>query len=493
MNNSDKLLRPISEVNYLRAENVDRYRVIIRYFYENYEKINYWIYKEEVFSMMKETNLFKEYTMDQCMNDLNSLVEWGNLTAMQDVSKVSTIEEFKNRKFRYQLSEYTIEIERMVIRLENLEVKSASLEPSLLERISKQIMNIYDIRNASDSEANSWWISLNEDFIRLNRNYQDYIRDLSSAKAEEMMKTTQFLMFKDKIITYLRSFVKELQEQGVVLEGFISNIPEEVIENILNKAVAHEMLIPRIDSKIDKNSLLENFRGRWLSIYSWYVGVDSISEIERMSDATSEIIRKITRYAQQISEYQHFNINRTEEYRHIAKIFGLCKSIEDAHKMSAMVFGADQTFHIHEFTSRKTEQIDSGVYEEPNAYLALEPRIRVAGTKSKRKPASNFEFEQMAQRLAILEKQEKRESLRSKYIAMKKIDFSQIDYLDSYSRKLLLSWLSRALSNSDRKARLESGEAYCVVLKNEELCKVHCEDGDIFMPSFCIEFEETRL
>lgn len=34
----DKLLKPITEVNYLRAENVDRYRIIIRYFYQEHEK-----------------------------------------------------------------------------------------------------------------------------------------------------------------------------------------------------------------------------------------------------------------------------------------------------------------------------------------------------------------------------------------------------------------------------------------------------------------------
>lgn len=493
MNITDKLLRPITEVNYLRVENVERYRTIIRYCYERYEKINYWVYKEEIFSMMKETGLFENYTMDLCMSDLSSLVEWGNLTAMQDVSKVSTIEEFKNRKFRYQLSEYTIEIERMTIRLENLEVQSASLEPSLLERISKQIMNIYSMASASDEIVSSWWNRLNEDFIRLNRNYQDYIRDLSSAKAEEMMKTTQFLLFKDKIITYLRTFVKGLQEQGIVLEGFIRKIPSEVIDNILSKVVAYEMSIPRIDSKIDEYSLREMFQGRWDSIYSWYVGVDTISELERMSDATSEIIRKITRYAQQISEYQRFNINRTKEYRHIATIFGLCQSLEEAHKMSAMVFGADQIFHIREFIARKTDRIDSGVYEEAGAFIALEPRIRVAGTKTKRKPAPNYKLEQEAQRLEILNQQEKQSSIRAKYISQKVIDFSKIEYLDSYSRKLLLGWLSKALSNTNRKARLESGEKYHVTKINENMCTIHCEDGDIQMPSFCIEFEETGL
>ena len=76
---NEKLTKPITEVNYLRAENVDRYRVIIRYFYEQYEKIQYWLYKEDVFDAMIQTGLFRNYTIDQCQSDLSSLTEWKNL------------------------------------------------------------------------------------------------------------------------------------------------------------------------------------------------------------------------------------------------------------------------------------------------------------------------------------------------------------------------------------------------------------------------------
>lgn len=34
----------ISEINYLRAENCDRYRVILRFFFGEYGNINYWLF-----------------------------------------------------------------------------------------------------------------------------------------------------------------------------------------------------------------------------------------------------------------------------------------------------------------------------------------------------------------------------------------------------------------------------------------------------------------
>lgn len=306
---NEKLTKPITEVNYLRAENVDRYRVIIRYFYEQYEKIQYWLYKEDVFDAMIQTGFFPNYTLDQCQSDLSSLTEWKNLIAIQDTSKVTSIEEFKNRKYRYQLSEYTIEIERMTLKLENLQVEGASLEPTLLERIQYQIMCIETLQDASMEEIHTWWKDLNANFIRLNQNYQDYIRTLNNAKAEEMMKTESFLLFKEKIISYLRNFVKGLQEHAMILEDYIQNIPFETIVILIEKAVNYEMSIPRMDDKIQKQDVYDNFMARWDSIYSWFVGKNGISEVNRMSDITNEIIRKITRYAQQIGELQNQGAN----------------------------------------------------------------------------------------------------------------------------------------------------------------------------------------
>lgn len=97
---TDKLLRSLTEVKYLNADNVDRYRCIMRIFFENYEKLHYWMYQEEVYAQMKEDPYFAEYRPEQCLQDLTTLTEWKNLNTIQDTRKVTSIEEFKNRKYR---------------------------------------------------------------------------------------------------------------------------------------------------------------------------------------------------------------------------------------------------------------------------------------------------------------------------------------------------------------------------------------------------------
>ena len=104
---SDKLIKPLTEAKYLNADNVSRYRCIMRIFFEHYEKLKYWLYQEEVYEEMIQDPLFADYRPEQCQQDLTMLTEWKNLNTIQDTKKVASIEEFKNKKYRYQMTEYS--------------------------------------------------------------------------------------------------------------------------------------------------------------------------------------------------------------------------------------------------------------------------------------------------------------------------------------------------------------------------------------------------
>ena len=323
---SHKLTKPLTEVKYLNADNVSRYRCIMRIFFENYEKLKYWLYQEEVYEEMRKDPLWEEYKPEQCQQDLAMLTEWKNLNTIQDTRKVSSIEEFKNKKYRYQMSEYSVEIERLVIRLENLFIEGSSLEPTLLERIRINIERFPEMVEKDASMVYTWWSDLNNDFIRLNQNYQDYIRDLNSVKAEEMMHTKEFLVFKDRLIEYLRSFIKGLQRNVGVIEECLSQQDTSVREQVFEKIVAYELSIPRMDVEITQKMLEEKIRGRFQSIYDWFVGSEGQdNEAAKLFDATNEIIRRITRYAAQLSERNALGANRKEEYKKVAELFLRCE------------------------------------------------------------------------------------------------------------------------------------------------------------------------
>lgn len=82
----------------------------------------------------------------------------------------------------------------------------------------------------------TWWNDLNNDFVRLNQNYQDYIRDLNSVKAEEMMHTKEFLVFKDRLVEYLRNFIKGLQRNVGVIEEDLRTLEDGNKQQVFEKS-----------------------------------------------------------------------------------------------------------------------------------------------------------------------------------------------------------------------------------------------------------------
>lgn len=95
---------------------------------------------------------------------------------------------------------------------------------------------------------------------------------------------------------------------------------------------------------------------------------------EQLLDSTSEIIRKITRYAIQLAERQHSSSNRKEEYKKIEELFASCRNIEEAHKLSSVVFGVFSPKYIKGNVTRDTESLNSSIYEEAPYEFIVKPR-----------------------------------------------------------------------------------------------------------------------
>ena len=487
-----KLVKPIHEVRYLVAENVERYRVIVRYFFEEYESIKYWLYKEDVFDMMQATGRFPNYTIERCQGDLDVLREWGNLTAMQDTAKVRTIEQYRNKRYRYQLSEYTVEIERMILKLENLEVEGASLEPTLLERMHLELLRFPEILACSEHEVNSWWRHVDNDFVRLNQNYQDYVRTLNSHKAEEMMKSEQFLFFKEQLIEYLHTFVKRLHEYGgLIAKHLEAHNYEENVAVLVEKIVESELKTPRLDRPTNVDELQKIVERRWVNLNNWFNGKGDVNELDRMYDITNDIIKKITRYAQQFGSLRHRNVNRKEEYRHISNIFAKCDDINEAHKLSANVFGAEFPFHLINLDPRDTDSIDSGVYDENPTKIRLESRSQMVRSKAIRTKMADVTADQRLARLAIEQKRQRDLEILQSYIVNGRIDFATLPLIDGYTRQVLLSWVSKASAQIDKRAKTDFGKSYRIEMPlASATCLLKCEDGNFTMPSMSIVFDD---
>lgn len=488
-----KLKKQVDETRYLSTDNTWRYRIIIRIMYDSYEKMKYEFYKEDIMLKLKEYEDFGDYTMDNLKSDLDALTSWKNLLAVADSSKVKSIEQFKNKEFRYQLSAYTVEIERMLITLENMTVENnASLEASMVERFKIDLEEIKDILSKDNKEIYNWWKNLNLDFKELNRNYQDYVSRFYSPKSEEMMKTTEFLLYKEGFIGYLRDFIRGLQINSLLIREILKNVTKEDIEKLIQCTYEYEKGISAQEIKEEEYKDIN--KGRFSSIREWFLSYNNRAPlIEQLIDNTNEIIRRITRFAAQIADKRGNSANRKEEYRKLASIFDKCESMNEAHKLSALVFGVFNMHHVKANPIRDTESINSSIYDETPTEVVLRPRVRNYREKTIKNPIVDKSKEKEEKLKNIMAKRAREEEIIKRLIVNNEIDLERLPEITPKDRFVLLRWLSKAKGAKTKKSKTEFGREYSIENKKSgSSIKVKCEDGVFIMPHYIIKFEEQN-
>lgn len=483
----------IHETSYLSVPNAGIYRKIMRYFYREYEKMHFQLYKEDVYQLLKTDSDFTDYTMNQLETDLDALVKWKNLTPIQDPGKVYTIADYKNKQYRYTMSEYAVEIERLTVRLENIFMESGNLSTNFFIRLEKSLEEAEMIKDASLKEINEWWNLLQEDFKRLNQNYQDYLRDFYSGKTEHLMKSVEFVLHKDKFIKYLTDFVQELQHRSRRIERIlVQQIP--TIENIiLEKVIESELDIPHAFLEMHGNfepNIRENVIGKWDSLKRWFLE-DQGRECEsrRVLKITNDVIRSIIQNAALIVQLQNWGISRKDDYQKFLEMFLNYENIEEAHCLSAHVFGIQRIEHLKTNAPRDEDRINHSVYEEQSIEFYVKPHTRSYREKKDKRGFSDKSVEKLIQRQAYLQNVKSQREMVMRYMKDQKIVFSEIDeVLPKATRNIFLQWITMANMNSQKCGQTEFGQEYRLIRKKGK-CVLKCEDGDLTMPAYVMEFK----
>lgn len=483
----------INETSYLSVQNAPVYRKIMRCFYREYEKMHFQLYKEDVFRLLKEDEAFDMYSMEQLVLDLEALVKWKNLTPIQDPGKVYTIADYKNKQYRYTMSEYAVEIERLTVRLENLFLESGNLSMNFFVRLERSLDETESMENAELRTVNEWWQTLQEDFKRLNQNYQDYLRDFYSGKTEKLMKSVEFMVHKDKFIKYLNEFVQELQRHSKRMEQLLEKNTERMENMILERVVESELDIPHALLEMHGNaepSVRENVYGKWHSLKNWFVDEQGQEcEAKKVLKITSDIIRNIIQNAALIVQVQNWGISRKDDYKKFLELFLKCEDLGEAHKLSAHVFGVQQIEHYKTNFPREEDGINNSVYQEDPSMFLLKPHTRGYRERKDRTGFADKSLEKMAQRESYLRRAQRQKEVVLRYIREQKIRFAEIDEVVSEdTRTIFLQWIAQANMSSEKTGRTEYGQEYRLK-KKEGSCVLKCEDGNLKMPDYILEFK----
>lgn len=491
-------LNPVSEVTYLTTGSAWRYRAILRYFYLQHEQLRYYLFPEEVLEYLKQSPHFADYTGELLQQDLAQLVSWKNLIPRQDTGKVHSIEDFKKKRFRYQCTPYTVEIERMVQRLEQMgDSFGGSLEKTLFIRILEALMKLVPqgeektsrrLNKLSNEELFMIWEDLQGNFKSLTENAADYLAYLQSEKVEEMMMTEAFLAYKDALTEYLRNFMTMLQRTSFRIEAILEHVPVELKQEISGRLADHYLSVPRLEVQPAREQLVQNYLMQWQGLKSWFIGHEGReSDLLFLQNATTETIRRITRFAQRLGERYHNFKSRRRDYLHLAQWFYKCHDLEEAHKLSACVFGVFSSRHLYAGV-KETESIHAEIWDESPTELMLRPRIRAYREKTKTGAVESHQEEKQKLLAEYLREKEAEQKLVEQIIRGNSIRLAELTWVDPYIRKTLLNWIGKCMTNQQLTGKTENGRQIRLVPVDRREIILRSPDGDLHMPNYVIKF-----
>lgn len=466
-----KLQKPLKETKYLSQENTYRYRPIMRFFFNKYEQAEYWLYKEDVYNGVKE--IINDYSIEDCERDLDFLVDNYSLTKLQDTKNINTLKDFKVHNFRYQLTDYAVVIERMTIELEEMEVKVSSLEPRLFERIDSKIKMLINIENMKIEEINELWIDLNTDFKNLNHQYQDFLKKFHEAKTEELLQTELFLEYKAGMINYINDFISSYIKSSTSIKNSLKQIDDKKVEILMNSLIEYQKKAPKIELNFDYEKLKLVNKGKWLSINKWFIGINGLSEGERLLEATQRVIEKIYKYASSLIELHGNMINRKEEYKHICKLFDKKQTLEEAHMLSSAVFGILKAKHYKGTSTINTDSLIKS-YEVSPIEIPITTSVREYKVTQSSIPISDKSKEkQEILNNLIKQEQEKNQKIKN-LIQDGVINLVGEVKLDITSRRYVLNLIQKY--EKEKTKETEFG-FYYKIFKEDGKCRIISEDG----------------
>ncbi|MBD2846687.1 TIGR02677 family protein [Paenibacillus sp. IB182496] len=484
-------LRAVPELSYLTATNVARYRAVMTYCYTEYQRLKYWLRPEEVHAGVLAWGVLDGYTLEQCMSDLESLKSWGNLASRHDGGRALSVEEYMRKKSQYMLTQYAIEIERMLEALEQVKGYGGSLETTYFDTITSCI---HEVRlralEFEPGEALSHWEQLYEAFKTMHENAADFIASIHSIQAEEMMATEGFLALKDNLVHYLQHFVKGLQRSAYKIEGQLQRIGDGLRDAYVQKVIEGELAKPRLEAGKSAEELEQELQQGWANLQRWFVG-DALepSELTLLERATKDAIAKVVRSAVRLQERRRGGVSRRRDLETLARRFAQLEQVEDAHRLAAYAFGLFATRHMQGQDERGTERADVSSWDEaPNVRL-IRSRSRRRIGRTAAEPMRSHAASRAAYREQVQRQLEEERQFVRRMQALGSVRIGEMPVLRMHERLRLLQWIGRCTAAASRSFETADGHRITLSVPEDarDVAVLRSEDGELTMRNYGLE------
>lgn len=397
--------------------------------------------------------------LDTVVKALDSLVEWGNLRADPDTSRVTAVEDFYRKRFIYQLTRAGEAAEQALSAYDEALGRRGALQAVALHDIVTQLRALLVLAAEEEPDAAKAHLALStltSRFEALAENARAFMGSLQRTIDLHGVQVEVFLAYKDRLIQYLERFIQDLITLGGRIAALIGELQEQGrAETLLRLAAAREAA----DAAPDETETAEaqayaRWAGRWAGLAAWFVSADGReSQARLLRGRALGAIPQLLAVVRQLNERRAGRSDRSADFRTLARWFAEAPDDGARHRLWRAAFGLYPARHLTidadtlaERAARPVAASTSWAEAEP---LRISPQLRRTGSYERRGKARKIQDRsEQRRRLAEIAARQAEEiaAARARLATDGTTRLSELGELDPVAFALFLRLLGDALA-----------------------------------------------
>jgi uncharacterized protein (TIGR02677 family) len=398
---------------------------------------------------------------------LAQLVEWGNLRADPDTSRVTSVEDFHRARFLYQLTHAGEAAERSLAVFDEQLGRRGALQAVALQDIATGLRALHELTQETEPDVARTGLLLRDLVGRcgdLAENAQAFMGSLQRTIDLYELDTDAFRAYKDRLIEYLERFIKDLTAIGGEIAELLGRLEPAGVERLLTLAARRdaEDAAPGVGGTVSEEDFREQmfatelaaWRERWLGLQQWFISsAEHPSQAKLLRARARKAIPDLLAVVALLNERRAGRSDRTADFRELAVWFAQAPDEVAMHRLWRATFGLYSSRHLtldaDTAQAREKDPVSPSTPWREAPPLMISPRLQRTGSYERRGKPNRVidrrrERRHLAERAAA--EAEQTAAARARLVTERPIRLGSLGHLDPDAFSLFLALLGEALS-----------------------------------------------
>jgi uncharacterized protein (TIGR02677 family) len=470
---------------HLAAPNVASYRLIMGEFVAAKRRFVVHLRGEDLKEALARDAANGHISEEALSEALGRLVEWGNLRADPDTSRVTTVEDFHRARFLYQLTHAGEAAERALGVYEEQLGKRGALQAVALADIATQLRALRELAGEADPDPARLGLLLRGLVDRsedLANNAQAFMGSLRRTIELHDADVDAFRAYKDQLVNYLERFIKDLVTVGAEISGLLLGFQDAEVMRLLSIVARRDAEDAAPGAGAERDSAdgrggedgqrednvagesdprevayragMAMWRERWQGLRQWFVSEPSHpSQAKLLRSRARQAIPDLLAVVATLNERRSGRSDRSADFRALALWFAEAPDDGARHRLWRGAFGLYGSRHLvldsDTRTAREEQPVSPSTSWREAPPLHISPRLRRTGSYERRGRANRIADREEGRRLLArlaAEQSEQTAAARARLATGRPTKLGELGELDTDAFGLFLGLLGDALA-----------------------------------------------